>query len=79
MIPENKSNHAFEIPEESPIHLMYKLAKNMTDDIFSELRKTNDPVQQIDIPIFMGSDMIITISRGAETAARIAIEKAKGS
>ena len=78
MIQKNKSNQ-LGIPEESPIHSMYAMAKAMTDDIFSECRKINDPVTQIDIPIHMGSDMIITISRGVETAARIAIDKAKGS
>jgi len=79
MIPEKKGNQVLEIPEGSPMHLIYKMAKAMTDDIFVELKKSNDLTTQLDIPIHLGDDMIITISRGTETAAYIAIEKAKAN
>jgi len=62
---------------DSPILAIYNLCKDVTDKTIAEAKiyqGNNNPIQ-LEIPIILGDDMILTISRGPETV--IAIKKFK--
>jgi len=63
---------------DSPIRKIYELCRQVTDLTIAETKKHqgNDSPIQLDIPIILGDDMIITIQRGPETMTNIAILKA---
>ena len=62
---------------DSPIRAIYDLCKDATDKTIAEVKiyQGNDNPVQLEIPIILGDDMILTISRGPETV--VAIKKFK--
>jgi len=66
-------------PEDSPVPRLYEAAMELATGAEIAIRENGNckPNLQLCIPIYMGPDMIVTIEKGPETAAKVAIFNAQ--
>lgn len=66
-------------PDDSPVPRLYEAAMDLAMSAEIAIREAGDckPCLQLCIPIYMGPDMLVTIEKGPETAAKVAIFNAQ--
>lgn len=68
-----------QVPEDSPLPRLYEAVMDLCDGAEMAIRDSGDVRAnlQLNIPIYMGDDLIVTIEKGPETAAKVAIFNAQ--
>jgi hypothetical protein len=67
------------VSDDSPVPRLYEAVMDLCHGAEVAIREAGNvnPNLQLNIPIYMGDDLIVTIEKGPETAAKVAIFKAQ--